>query len=130
MKIFWLGICGAVAVLGSFHFYLQFLPLSSVLTREKSVASLLRAQGTINYRPASSLLWHPITAGFPLQTGDAVLAGPESQAEILWSTGEKLKLAAGMMFLVSPDLRGLSVPPPLVDMPNPRARDVAGQRDR
>ena len=130
MKFFWLGLCCAVAVLGSIQLYLQFLPLSSLSTRERSVASLYRAEGEVRYRPSATLTWHSIVAGFPLQVGDAISTDATARAELVWHTGERLNLPAGTMFVIPPDLRGLTVPPPLLDMPNPRLRDVAGKRDR
>jgi len=115
MKLFWLGICACVGVLGAFQLYVQFIPYSATFGRDKTVASLSRLQGTVNHRPATSLLWHPISAGWPLQTGDALLTSPDSQAEIVWASGEKVKLAGGIMFLIPTDPRGLAV-----------TRDLAG----
>jgi len=130
MKYFWIGFCIFVALLGSSQLYLQFLPLSSAFSRERSVASLYRSEGEVRYRPAATLTWHTIEAGFPLKVGDAVSTEPTTHAELVWHTGERLKLPGGTMFVVPADLRGLTVPPPLLDMPNPRLRDVAGKQDR
>ncbi len=128
-KIFWLGFCGAVAILGVFRLYLQFSPVGAPPQNEPSVASVMRSQGGVRYRAATTLIWQEIGAGFPLQFGDALLLGPEAQAEVLWHTGEKVRLTGGTMFIVPHDPRALSVPPPLLDMPNARIRDVAGKQD-
>lgn len=129
-KILWLGLCGTVVLLGTFQLYEEFKVLTPGLASEKSAAALQRSNGVVRHRSAATLTWQPISAGFPLQVGDAILTAKDAQAEIVWHNGEKMKVAGGVMFLIPADPKGLTVPPPLLDMPDPRPRDVAGQRDR